>query len=353
MTHNIRYHRAFTLVELLVVIAIIGVLIALLLPAVQAAREAARRTQCANNMRQWGIALHNYHDTFGAFPKLGNPTLHEQTFSVQAKLLPFIEGGNIHAQIDYQEPLFVQHTDHAHLNPIYTDLVKAKLSVLQCPSDGGPYDFTTHAHHPGEEGESVSGGNYMVCTGSGTDTNYDVRFATDGAFNCHETLGLESLTDGTSNTMLFSETLVGSHDGDLSGARDSVLAGRMNHRYVGEFDTDGPEETDAAPGFAAIAPNPDMNTAFAVDPGEWCGCRANCWMLGTAVDSSYNAYQLPNSKFADVHANGIGILSARSNHPLGLNVTFGDGSTKFVSETISLPVWRGWSTRNGNEAVIQ
>jgi prepilin-type processing-associated H-X9-DG protein len=140
--------------------------------------------------------------------------------------------------------------------------------------------------------------------------------------------------------------LVGSSDGLLSGERDAVLNGTMYQRYLGEFDDDGPDDGDTTPGFDAIAPNPNMQTDFASEPDEWLGRRANCWMVGTAVDTSYNAYQLPNAKYPDVQAGGIGILTARSHHPLGVNVTFGDGSTRFVSDNQSIDIWQAWSKRD-------
>ena len=340
-------HRpGFTLVELLVVIAIIGVLIALLLPAVQAAREAARRMQCSNNQKQWGLALHNYHDTFGAFPKLGNRSVVELTYSAQARLLPFIEGGTIHDQIDFLQPLFEDDGGESHLNHHYVDLVLILLPFMRCPSDGENHQFQLHSH--GGHAHSAVGGNYMVCTGSGTGTRYDVRFPTDGTFHCQNNLGLASLTDGTSNTMVLSETLVGASGNALSGLRDDVLKGKMIHRYLGEFDTNGPADGDTTAGFGAIVPDSDMNTLSGL-PTEWLGRRANCWLVGTAVDTSYNAYQPPNPRYPDVQAGGIGILSARSNHPGGVNVTFGDGSVRFVNESIALEIWRANSTRSGGE----
>ena len=343
---SFRYRRAFTLVELLVVIAIIGMLIGLLLPAVQAAREAARRMQCSNHQKQWGLALHNYHDVHNAFPKLGDRDLNEWTFSAPARLLPFIEGTSLYAQIDFKEPLFEEHDGHNHLNPVYADLVGQVIGVLRCPSDGGPYNFEMA---PGHDAPAVpvSGGNYVVCTGSGTGTNYDVRFRTDGAFNCFEELGLHSLTSGTSNTMVFSETLVGSSSGNLSGARDTVLSGKMYQRYIGRITTSQPANNNTVPYTAGIGINPDMNTVLSI-PTTWRGRRANCWLAGSAVDTSYNAYQMPNAKNPDIiHSEGwmVGFVSARSNHSGGVNVTFGDGSTRFTSDSVAEDAWRGYSRR--------
>jgi len=333
-----RNNRAFTLVELLVVIAIIGMMIALLLPAVQAAREAARRVQCSNHQKQWGIALHNYHDVHNSFPKLGNTHISDWTYSVQAHLLPFIEGANIYAQIDHEKPLFVEHDGHYHLNGYYAELVRAVIGVLRCSSDGGPYNFEFELEEHGTY-TPVSGGNYVVCTGTGTGTNIDVRFRTDGSFNCLETLCLACLTSGTSNTMVFSETLVGAPGARLNGTRDTVLSGKMYQRYIGQIRT--PYATPTADPY--VLPAPDMETFANLE--RWFGRRANCWIVGSAVDTSYNAYQLPNARYPDVHASGIGILSARSNHPGGVNVTFGDGSTRFTADSVSLDVWRESSRR--------
>ena len=127
---------------------------------------------------------------------------------------------------------------------------------------------------------------------------------------------------------------------------DRILSGKMYQRYLGKFDDDGPELSDTVPGFGAIGVNPDMNTDFATEPDEWLGRRANCWIAGSAVDTSYNAYQLPNARYPDVHAGGMGILTARSNHPGGVNVTCGDGSTRFISDTIAEDVWRGYSKKD-------
>jgi len=330
-------------VELLVVIAIIGMLIALLLPAVQSAREAARRMQCMNNLRQWGLALHNYHDTHNEFPRLGNPHLFHWTYSPQARLLPFIEGMALHAQIDFDQDLFMAHNPtatHTHLNPFYRELASAVIGVLRCPTDGGPwlFDMEDADHNPVQ----VSGGSYMVCTGSGTGTNPDVRFRTDGVFNAFAANGMQSMTRGTSNTMVLSETLVGLAGGQrLVGNRDDVLTGNLYRRYIGEFRSGSlPALTDTTPNVAVIGTNPDMAT-ITFSSERWSARRANCWLAGSAIDTSFNAYQLPNARFPDVHArNMVGIFSARSHHPGGVNVTFGDGSMRFISNTVAEDVWR-------------
>jgi len=349
-----RTKRAFTLVELLVVIAIIGMLIALLLPAVQAAREAARRMQCANNQRQWGLALHNYHDTHNEFPQLGNDQLLNWTFSAQARLLPFIEGMGVYGQIDFSQSLFSGRSDHNHIRSVHEEVARLGINVLRCPTDSGPFDFyhNPHGDGTGHEGESgvtrITGGSYVVCTGSGTGRNLDARLRTDGAFNGTETIGLGSLLRGTSNTMVLSETLVGAPPGsNLTGSRNAVLSGNMYQRYVGVFPADNAQQIDSSvPNLGPFVEDPDMNTAFATNPTQWVGRRANSWITGSAIDTSFNAYQTPNARFPDVHFMWMtGIFTARSHHPGGVNVTFGDGSTRFVSNTVAEDVWRESSRR--------
>jgi len=192
----------------------------------------------------------------------------------------------------------------------------------------------------------VAGGSYMVCTGTGTGTNQDVRFRTDGVFNLFAASGMHSMTRGTSNTMVISETLVGLSGGQrLEGNRDDVLSGKMYQRYIGEFRSGTlPVHTDTAPNVGAIGANPVM--ANMISPGRWTIRRANCWLAGSAIDTSFNAYQLPNARYPDVHArNMVGIFTARSNHPSGVNVTFGDGCTRFVSDSVAEEVWREFSRR--------
>jgi prepilin-type processing-associated H-X9-DG protein len=147
--------------------------------------------------------------------------------------------------------------------------------------------------------------------------------------------------------MVFSETLVGQSGGARfdNSNRDDVLSGRMYQRYIGEFRSGAlPEHTDTAPNVGAIGANPVM--ANIINPGRWTTRRANCWLAGSAIDISFNAYQLPNARYLDVHArNMVGIFTARSNHSGGVNVTFGDGSVRFVTGTVDVNVWRESSRR--------
>jgi prepilin-type processing-associated H-X9-DG protein len=155
------------------------------------------------------------------------------------------------------------------------------------------------------------------------------------------------MTRGTSNTMVFSETLVGlSGGGRLVGDRDTVLPGNMYRRYIGEFRSGSlPANSDTAPNIAAIGANPNMEE-ITRSSERWTVRRANIWLAGSAIDASYNAYQLPNARYPDVHArNMVGIFTARSNHPGGVNVTFGDGSTRFINNAIAEEIWRGHSRR--------
>ena len=132
--------RGFTLIELLVVIAIIAVLVALLLPAVQQAREAARRTQCRNNLKQFGLALHNYEGTFGMFPLTNaqNYLPNVQGFSPQARLLPYMEQVNLQNQLDFTQPAFTGPFNALIPNPRFAAAFATPLQVMLCPSDPAP-----------------------------------------------------------------------------------------------------------------------------------------------------------------------------------------------------------------------
>lgn len=329
-------YRGFTLVELLVVIAIIGILIGLLLPAVQAAREAARRMSCSNNLRQLGIAFHNYHTVHNCFPGLGltSPT----SFSVAAKLLPYVEQKNLQDLIDFRQPLYVTYGQgQSRLNVVHLQAARTVLTLLRCPSDGAQETFEE------DPGVVVAGGNYRVCIGSGRDYLYDLRFPTDGVFHFGAHRGLRDIVDGSSNTMLMSESLLGpqqAREGQLSSREERA---RYICRYAGSLRGGG------LPGLHGLY-NPDLESLTA-GCTRWLPGRGFGWIAGRALASTFSAYLPPNATASDLAAHGIGYFAARSNHPGGVNILLADGAVRFISNTVNINVWRALSTCQGGESV--
>jgi hypothetical protein len=236
----------------LVVIAIIGLLIGMLLPAVQAAREAARRVQCANNLKQLALGSHNFYDARGNFPAFNLGYGSVAGFSALAQILPYIEQDSLYEQIkrlleEFEDNTPITYTSNARarINSYTEEVAKTRLAIFRCPSDCGN-NFTTAwtqiggslylVPGSGEGGSTprevepdketpVATTNYVVCTGSGTGYDFDTRFQTEGvivgtkhAYGFHY-VTFEEVLDGTSNTVLFSETIIG--DGvDNGGAPD-------------------------------------------------------------------------------------------------------------------------------------
>ncbi len=196
-----RTRAAFTLVELLVVIAIIGILVGLLLPAVQAAREAARRMQCSNSIKQISLATMNYESAHRKFPMAGTVDV---DFSVQARILPFIEQGNLNNLLDYSKPAFSGPFNAKVPNPLFAQAFATPVPIFLCPSDPAPATTTMLV---GGAPITYGGLSYMFSYGSATGVNYDWRWSTDGIVSQNITKGFRDLTDGASNTVIVSETV--------------------------------------------------------------------------------------------------------------------------------------------------
>jgi prepilin-type N-terminal cleavage/methylation domain-containing protein len=312
---------AFTLVELLVVIAIIGVLVALLLPAVQAAREAARRMQCGNNLRQIGIALHNYADVarslpagYNGLPYPPSPSTHFR-WSGLAAITPYLEQTAIGGALDFTVPLFGPATMNFEIFPQNRQAVATRLKVFLCPSDTGK--TVTPDRGPS---------NYMLCTGDGDDGG-DLYDAT-GTFFANSWLRLAQVRDGLSNTVFGSETLLG----------------------TGQADESGPTPTNPRLAYLAISAT-RITPAMCQGGGTWRYNRNYCWADGGVTTGVYNHYFLPNAPQPDCMARASpGWKAARSAHPSGVMVLLGDGAVRWVAQNIPLTIWQAVATRDGGES---
>jgi prepilin-type N-terminal cleavage/methylation domain-containing protein/prepilin-type processing-associated H-X9-DG protein len=338
--------RGFTLIELLVVIAIIGILIALLLPAVQAAREAARRAQCLNNFKQLGIALHSYHDANSSLPigslvldpQLVKPVTGPVTFSPVATdfcgnhgplrnarswafaLLAHLEQGTLYNQLNI---------DLGYVFPQNSTAIRSRVSTLICPSDiysqqepGTYYERTkgsvaanwgnTHYYQDFPDFPGIGPNPFVGPTGE--------AWFSGAPFSFNKTTSFAEFTDGTSNTMLLGEVVMG---------LNKIVT---DNNFFAAYDRRGDFWAD------------DYNS------------------------SMFNTYSPPNSTIPDqmgltIHCGSAyrnnppcnylhpSFNTARSRHPGGVNVVLGDGSARFVKNGINLQVWRSLSSPGGGEVL--
>lgn len=313
--------QGFTLIELLVVIAIIAILIALLLPAVQQAREAARRTQCKNNLKQWGLALHNYHDVHNIFPpalnmsgRMNLPAVYTGNTKVQNTtgwvfLLPFVEQAGAYALYDFNQTgslsnpygLPIAGTTAANPNVAVTSM---SLSGLQCPShpQGGEISsagITTQSDFYSRQ--NARRASYGFNTGVFTDYNNtygtyggDIR---QGAFGNSGAARLRDLTDGTTNTILVGES--------WGGAR---------YQVSGSFGPWGLTGTHTCCHVRSLSNNSGVLNATTIAP----------YIADFGVNKTYQNDALKRSYAWEY----------KSGHTGGVQVTLGDGSSRFISENI-------------------
>jgi prepilin-type N-terminal cleavage/methylation domain-containing protein/prepilin-type processing-associated H-X9-DG protein len=366
-----RSRRGFTLIELLVVIAIIAVLIALLLPAVQSAREAARRAQCVNNLKQIGLALHNYHSSNNSFPmgnglNLQGPGVTDfalwNSWSAQGMMLGYMEQQPIYNSINFAfGPYPVQTFGGTNLTASNT-----VITTFLCPSD--PYAG------PGQNGDTSAGGGALnsyaasfgatAGNGSGWDNNvlpynHQTPIGTSGMFAYAMAYGVQAATDGTSNTIAFAEWLVG----DGRGSSGSKYRGNMEMNdgsgtpSIQNALTNLPAITTALQKCITKFQNePNTNTANISDYKGWR------WGLGAYGFATFNTLQVPNDTQYPVGgcrdgngneawADGGWAIGAASAHPGGCNVLFADGSCRFIKSTIDRTIWMSLGTRNGGEVI--
>ncbi len=308
----------FTLVELLVVIAIIGVLIALLLPAVQAAREAARRSSWLNNLKQLGAAMHNYESSKKEFPQGRNQF--PQVVSAPARLLAYVEQASLEELVDPIGTLAVGGQNDA--------AAKNMVPLLVCPSDPQKGQVP---------GSAYFGTNYAACNGTGTATDSagNVTYLTiangNGVF-AQKPIKVFDILDGTSNTAAFSESLIG--DGT------PIFALPTHAQQIRMVVLEVPGGSDPTP------------AACDSGAGVWNSRRGEQWINGHFGNTLYNHYYVPNPMGKWDCGNGShnkALSTSRSYHPGGVNLLTCDGAVRFVRESIALGVWRGLSTRAGGE----
>jgi prepilin-type N-terminal cleavage/methylation domain-containing protein/prepilin-type processing-associated H-X9-DG protein len=313
-----RHERGFTLIELLVVIAIIAVLIALLLPAVQSARAAARRAQCVNNLKQFGIAMQNFHDVRGALP-VGSTSGHVHAWSLD--ILPFIEAGAI---------FNAGNTNTPYYDISNSTVLNATISVFLCPSDPGNSTVITSAALSVAGAPPRKKGNYVVNYGSASFSQLSsqtlqgpagpILYSSTAPFGIDKVNSViypgrnfKQFVDGTSNSALMSEVIAALSKGTVDDARGDIWGQGKNASQYEHY----------------TAPNATIPDSL--DKMTIC------------------AY--PNMSNPPCDGTGLDFNAARSFHTGGVNVLFADGRVAFVKDSVNIQSWRGLGTIDGGEVI--
>lgn len=331
----------FTLVELLVVIAIIGILMGLLLPAVQMAREAARRTQCGNNLRQLGLATHNYASAHAErIPNNGEPVSggYPNDYSPLARLLPYLEQANLENLIDYN--IYMGHPAAADLPAELHTAAGTRVKAFLCPSDAG--DAVHNLTMPSGATISIAGTSYGMNQGSGLDGNFHPGNGTptDGLCWVGAKIRFKDVIDGTSNTILFTETTMGPGADAAISELEPWQDPREYRAMMSSAANATMAENAEAGGFSAVA------SSFS----NWDGARNNYWLRGSVPNGPiFNGRFAPNSSIPDLVFKSSKITTARSWHTSVVGVCLLDGSISFVSDDMNPDAWRASWTRKGRE----
>jgi len=354
--------RGFTLIELLVVISIIAVLIALLLPAVQSAREAARRTQCGNNLKQLGLAVHSYHTTTNVIPPLSTYPGGQFTASSgwsaswMVAILPYIEQTAMASAYNYSAPAVVLASGTGGLENL--TVTSTQVATFLCASENVPVRpaltaTTNYVGNYGGPGQIAGYSGTIIPTG---DPNVILNLGP--ALGRVGPVSIEAVRDGVTNTALFSERLHG-----LAG-NPPVQPGPSSNSKRGTFATSGPGPTSGPAGAATFIQScKSLSGTTASANSDHLGSDAfatNPWYLSMV---SYNHFGAPNSLNCQntsgdasfIATNGYvgpsGSSPATSNHSGGVQVCMADGSVRFVKDTVDLRIWWAVGTRFGREVI--
>jgi prepilin-type N-terminal cleavage/methylation domain-containing protein/prepilin-type processing-associated H-X9-DG protein len=343
--------RAFTLIELLVVIAIIAVLVGLLLPAVQAAREAARRMQCTNNLKQFGLAVHNYHAAFDCLPfGKGSNYMDEvpsapvyARWSAQSQLLAYLEQSPLFNAINFNLPPDVPNLDTMSMgfmpafsspNGANATVSRPMLSALMCPSDGA-----TTGDWPGASSYSANEGSWLCDACDQTPSTIAPGQLPQGPFYNRSCVRMSGFTDGTTQTAFFSERRRGSGNADPRSdlfPMPNATSLTMTYQNCTGLDMSMAMPLTSRVGAAwAVGDMTCTTYNHVAGPNQRSCAGMDTSMMGMSQSMVNMAVQLPPSSL----------------HPGGVNLLMGDGSVRFIRDSIDLNVWRGLSTRNGGEVV--
>jgi prepilin-type N-terminal cleavage/methylation domain-containing protein/prepilin-type processing-associated H-X9-DG protein len=331
MSKSTHGRRGFTLIETLVAISIVGILVALLLPAVQQTRESARRMVCATRMRAMTAARMQYHDVHGTFPLTGGvygayvDGWATFRFGWRLQLLPYLENGQLY---DGVNQIAVTFRSAPTFDPIHETLCFVRIGHFLCPSDGGEFGSDNGANFLGNNGVGPNRWVYAHSPDSGN--------GAIGGPPLVNYLRTRDFPDGLSATVAIAERLRGSGNEAGDYTRDfSNLCGGLPGRHC-YYDADW--ALQGMPAAAVLA------FPFVVNSGEY-------WFTSPFYDTYYTHTQTPNGPLTDGAGNLDGVSTARSAHSGGVNVTFADGSQRFLPNAIDKAVWRALGTRNGNEVL--
>ncbi len=349
-------NRGFTLVELLVVIAIIGILVGLLLPAVQAAREAARRMQCSNNLKQLGLALHNYHTNFKTLPPSpvagttenvgGRYNQNWLAWSGLAMLLPQMEQGNVYNLADWGW----RWDQNRNGNVNNTEVTRVRIPGYVCPSDPGANATYTANMSP-----------TSYCFSTGPASHWSIGAQQVGVVTLRRGAKMRDFIDGTSNTIVMSELRIGLNRGRWQAGvlpRDPSYRVVTGQRLQRSNNAAGRRWTNSQAHIDLIN-NYYNNCLSMYDAGSgWNGAsdeQGRFWAAGRVFWGPWMTTLIgPNAGPACDNDNSVTDMSvkeASSYHTGGVNLLLGDGSVKFTTENVDQAIWIAAGSTNGGESI--